>query len=383
MSYLFWISIIFILYAYVGYPLVLCLLSFLNHDKNCKQSNRIGHILPKVCLLISAYNEGTVIEDKILNTLALDYPKELLEVVIVSDGSEDRTNEIVARYAHEGVVLRNYEGRIGKTECLNKTVPLAKGDIIVFSDANSKYNRNAIKELVKHFDDKMIGFVTGATRYISEEDDRILYSIGVYSKIEQFTKTLESKICSCVGADGAIFAIRKNLYQQLKIFDINDLVIPFNIIKQGFRGILEGKAYCIEETAKGAKGEFYRQVRITNRTIRAILNNRELINPFRFGLFSFQLLSHKICKLLVPFFMLVLFFSNIVLIKDGPFFVFTLGVQLFIYFICWLGYLGKDFIGLSRLISISHTFIRTNLAILWGWVGYVKGETYTTWTTTR
>lgn len=383
MTYIFWISIIFIIYSYIGYPLLLCLFSFLNRNKGSSLAGHSNEILPKVSLLISVYNEDCLIEDKILNTLELHYPSDLLEIIIVSDGSDDKTHEIAAQYAHEGVIFRNYEGRIGKTACLNKTVPQAKGDIIVFSDANSQYNRNAIKELVKHFDDKMTGFVTGTTKYIADDDARMSDSIGVYSKIEQFTKTLETKIGSCVGADGAIFAIRKNLYQQLKSFDINDLVIPFNIIKQGFRGIFEGKSYCVEKTAKGAKAEFQRQVRITNRTIRAIVNNSDLINPFRFGFFSFQLFSHKICKLLVPFFMFLLFFSNLMLLDAAPFYLLSFGVHIFIYFMAYLGHLEKDFVGLSKLIAMCHTFIVLNSAMLWAWVKYIEGETYTTWATSR
>lgn len=383
MIYLFWFSIIFVFYAYLGYPLLLLLFTAVNKKKYPEQTGRVDDFYPKVTLLISAYNEEKVIEDKILNSLELNYPKELLEVVVVSDGSNDRTNEIATRYADKGVVLRYFEGRIGKTACLNKVVPLAQGEIIVFSDANSRYDKEAVKELVKHFADKKIGFVTGTTKYISNEADKALESIGIYTKIEQITKRLESETGSCVGADGAIFAIRKGFYQQLKDIDINDLVIPLNIIKQGYRGILEEKAFCIEKTAKNASGEFYRQVRITNRTIRAIVNNRELFNPLKFGIFSFQLLSHKICKLSVPFFLLILLLTNILLIKNRPLYLLIFTTQFLFYSFALLGYVGKYFNGLSRLISASNTFTFANLAILLGWIKYIQGEKYTTWGTVR
>ncbi len=150
MAYLFWFSIFFVLFSYLGYPLILWLLTFYKGDKIREGYN----ILPKVSLLISVYNEEDVIEEKILNSLELNYPKELLEIVVVSDGSVDRTDLIVANYAVKGVILRSYGGRIGKTACLNRAVPLAEGDIIVFSDANSRYDRNAIRELAEHFSDE-------------------------------------------------------------------------------------------------------------------------------------------------------------------------------------------------------------------------------------
>ncbi len=383
MIYLFWFSIIFIFYAYFGYPLLLLLFTVINKRRYPEQTGRVDNFYPKVTLLISAYNEERVIEDKILNSLELDYPKELLEIVVISDGSNDMTNKIAERYADKGVILRYFEGRIGKTACLNKAVPLAKGDIVIFSDANSKYDREAVKELVKHFADKKIGFVTGTTKYVSDEANKALDSIGIYSKIEQITKRLESEIGSCVGADGAIFAIQKNLYQQLKDIDINDLVIPLNIVKHGYRGILEEKAFCIEKTAKNASGEFYRQVRITNRTIRAIVNNIELFNPLEFGIFSFQLLSHKVCKLSVPFFLLILLLTNVLLIKNRPLYLLLFSGQLLFYSSALLGYVGKYFKGLSRLTSVSNTFTIANLAVLLGWIKFIKGETYTTWNASR
>jgi len=377
---LFWISVLMIFYAYLGYPILLWIISGF---KNSQRKTELKRFEPKVSLLISVYNEESVIEDKILNSLTLDYPKNLFEIVVISDGSNDRTHAIAAGYASKGVFLRHYEGRSGKTACLNKAVPLAKGDIIVFSDANSKYDKAAIKRLVNNFIDETIGFVTGTTKYISNDGERILDSIGVYSRIEEFTKRLESNIGSCVGADGAIFAIRKHLYRSLKDFDINDFVVPLNVIKQGFRGVFEEEAFCIEKTAKSTKGEFNRQVRITNRTIRAIVNNRKLFNPFEFGIFSFQLLSHKVCKLMVPFFMLLFFFTNLLLIRDSFLYIFILGIQVFVYLASMLKDLWQRSKGINRLISMFHTFTIINMAILWGWVKYLKGETYVTWTTTR
>lgn len=378
-QFLFWFCVFIVFYSYAGYPLFLRLISLV---KSAKQEVQSGTPSPKVSLFISVYNEEAVIEEKLLNSLALDYPKDRLEVVVISDGSADRTDEIVARYAQQGVLLRSYEGRIGKTACLNNAAPLAKGEIIVFSDANSKYDREAIKSLVSHFSDPHIGFVTGGTKYISEDGGKMLDSIGIYSRIEKATKRLESRTGSCVGADGAIFAIRKSLYQPLQSVDINDFVIPLNIIRKGFRGILDENAFCIEKIAKGTKGEFNRQVRITNRTIRAVVNQRDLLNPFQYGFFAFELASHKLCKLLVPFFLLSAFILNLFLLRQGTLYIAAFFVQLSLYGLSVLGHWGrlKD---LSTLISMPHTFVVVNAAILIGWIKYMKGDTYTTWTTAR
>jgi len=380
MAVLFWSSLFIILYAYFGYPLCLYIISF---TKPNRKIETITSRYPNVSLLISAYNEENVIEDKILNSLSLNYPKDLLEIVVVSDASEDRTDEIVRCYIQKGVLLRSYEGRIGKTACLNKAVPLSKGDIIVFSDANSKYDRDAIKHLVKRFNDPKVGLVTGSTKYNSKNPNSISKSVSAYSKIEEITKKLESKIGSCVGADGAIFAIRKQLYQQLKEYDINDFVIPLYIIRQGDRAVLEEDAFCVEELAKGIKGEFKRQARITNRTLRAIFSNIDMLNPFNFGIFSFELLSHKLLKFLIPYFMLMLLITNVFLLTNSSLYSIFLACQLLFYLFGLTGFRDESARQRARLISVPQTFLATNMAILWGWVTYFKGETYTTWSSLR
>jgi cellulose synthase/poly-beta-1,6-N-acetylglucosamine synthase-like glycosyltransferase len=380
-SIIFWSSGFFIFYSYFGYPLLLCLLAPFIKRVSAETSKAFE---PKVTLFISVYNEEKGIEEKILNTLHLNYPKKLLEVVVVSDGSNDRTDDIVSKYENQGVRLRHYAGRIGKTACLNQAVPLAEGEIVVFSDANSKYDREAIKSLVRHFQDREIGFVTGMTKYISDKDG-LSSDIGLYWKIEQMTKVLESKIGSCIGADGAIFAIRKELYRPLQSYDINDFVIPLRVIEQGYRGVLDSDAFCIEETAGGKKEEFGRQVRITNRTIRAIVNHAYLLNPFGYSLLSFELFSHKVCRLLVPFVMFVFLIANLFLTTRVPFYRLVFYGQLLFYILAMLSYLNVGFkiTFLSRIASLSHTFTMAIMAILSGWVKYLRGDTSVVWVPSR
>jgi len=383
MVILFWASLLLVFYAYAGYPMLLWVIARFKQQGKQEGPAEQDVYSPAVTLVISAYNEEAVIEQKILNSLALNYPRNLLEIVVVSDGSRDRTDEIVDRYAWLRVFLKRFEGRIGKTACLNRTLPFVSGEIVVFSDANSQYDRNAVRVLVRHFIDPTVGFVTGSTRYIQDGESGMADSIGIYTRIEQITKRLESGLSSCVGADGALFAVRRSLIPELRSVDINDLVIPLNIVKGGLRGVFEHRAFCVERTSPVPGGEFGRQVRITSRTIRALVHYWELFNPIRFGMFSFQLFSHKVCKLIVPFLLLFLLGSNAMLLARGPVYAVIFSAQIVLYLLSLQDRTGARGLGLQRLVPMIHAFVTVNAAILQGWLKYLQGETYTVWKTAR
>lgn len=376
-KFIFWFSCLLVVYPYFIYPLILKAIGLLMNGRRHHGEWREK----KMSLIISAYNEEDVIEEKITNSLSLDYPKHLLEVIVVSDGSTDSTVEKAGRFSEQGVAVHHYEGRIGKTACLNKTVYAASGDIIVFTDANSSFDKNALRELVRHFADDDIGFVTGGTRYVSEDGGTD--AVGFYTRLEQKIKEMETRTGSCVGADGAIFAIRKELYRPLSPADINDLVIPFKVVMQGYSGVYAPDAVCTEPTAGSALGEFNRQVRISNRTIRAIFNHLVLLNPVKYGLFSFELFSHKLLRLLVPPFMVTALAANLLLIFEGKTYGIMLLGQLAFYLLAWLKYKGHDAWPLSRAESISYSFTSVNLAVLKGWSKFLRGETFVTWQPSR
>ena len=381
-EFTFWLSILLICYSYIGYPFLLWAVAIIHTNKP-----NITHktVKPHISLLISAYNEEENIEEKIRNSIELNYPSDLIEIIVISDGSEDKTDAIVGKYANRGVLLHHYDGRIGKTACLNKTIPLTKGDIIIFSDANSLYDKDAASRLISKFEDKNTGFVSGHTKYIITDSESDLASIGIYAKIEVLTKKLETKIGSCVGADGAMFAIRKELYKPLKGYDINDFVIPLNIIEQGFKGVFEEKAFCFEKTARDKKGEFNRQVRITNRTLRAIFTHKQLLNPLKYCIFSFQLISHKLLKFCVPFIMVLAFVLNLLLTISLQYDIYylSLAVQILFYLMGWAGSNMTNIDILSKTGSLCRSFIMVNIAIILGWIRFIQGETYTTWNPNR
>jgi cellulose synthase/poly-beta-1,6-N-acetylglucosamine synthase-like glycosyltransferase len=336
-----------------------------------------------VTLIISAYNEEKSIDEKLRNSLDLLYPRDLLEIVVASDGSTDGTAEIVASYAGRGVILRHFDGRIGKSACLNQAVQLASGEIVVFSDANSQYDPGAIRGMIDRFSDRTVGFVTGRTQYLKSEDGKTVDAVGLYSKIEQWTKRYEGKLSSCVGADGAIFAVRRALFSPIRADDINDLVIPLAVVRRGYRGVLEETAVCTEALAEEYREEYRRQVRIATRTIMAVVNNSDLLNPFRHGIFAFQLFSHKLAKLLVPFFLALLAFSNALLAVDSLFFTVLLVGQVAVYALALVASPAKSKSRIAKISSMIRTLLIHNGGVFMGWINFFSGRQFTTWSTAR
>lgn len=374
---LFWSSIFFVLYAYIGYTGLLWVLSFF-----CKDRVERGEITPRVSVVISAYNEEQVIAKKIENTLNLDYPEDLLEIAIISDGSTDGTNKIIREYAEKDDRIKACmePSNKGKTEGLNRNVPRLNGEIIVFSDANSFYDKDLVKRIIPPFIDDSIGYVTGSTVYVSTSGDENRDALGIYSRIERYTKALESKIGSCIGSDGAVFAIRKSLFVPMKPSALNDFVIPLRILREGLRGILEEDVFCKEHMKEGSKSELRRQVRITTRTLRAIYDFRDLLNPFVYPLISFEIISHKVMKLVTPFLLILILISNAMLfVNDGIFYQVTLIIQLVPYSLVFLGGRKDWRIRDERFMAILQTFLLTNIAYMIGWANFYKGKHFTKW----
>jgi cellulose synthase/poly-beta-1,6-N-acetylglucosamine synthase-like glycosyltransferase len=368
-----------VIYPYVVYPVLLKILSFFRHKRVLSKDST-----PRVTVIISAFNEEDVIAKKIENTLALDYPKENLEVIVVSDNSTDRTDEIVKRYESRGVILQSQPVRRGKTAGLNDAVRNARGKILVFSDADSMYEPNALKIISGSLaSDRRIGLVTGSTNYVSEGQGKMVVTTGIYARLERFIKKHESLVGSCVGADGAIFGMRKSLYKPLQDDDINDLVLPLKVVKQGRRVVLLEHLTCTEAPAADESGEFKRQVRITNRTLRALFRNAELMNVIKFPLFSFEVVSHKMLKLSAPFFMLSLLPLNALLLDQGRVYYAIFIAQVACYGLCLLR-LVRDRGGKKHaLFGFMYHFIMVNVSILVGWIKFLTGKKSVVWNPQR
>jgi cellulose synthase/poly-beta-1,6-N-acetylglucosamine synthase-like glycosyltransferase len=286
------VSLSLLAYVYGGYLLALKVVVWLRGPRVVRRA----HITPSVSLIISAYNEAAVIRAKLENALALDYPAELLEVVVVSDASDDGTDEIVREYTGRGARLMRQPERRGKTAGLNAVMPTLRGEIVVFSDANAMYNSDALLKLTRNFADPDVGCVTGEARYVPGGEAPADAGERLYWQYEMQVKRLETALGSMVGGDGAIYAIRRQLWQDLPDNAINDFLNPLQIVAGGWRAIYEPEAICYEETAGTVALEYRRRIRIVSRSWRAIFQAGNVLNPFKVGIFAWSVLSHKVLR---------------------------------------------------------------------------------------
>jgi cellulose synthase/poly-beta-1,6-N-acetylglucosamine synthase-like glycosyltransferase len=375
---LFWIAFGTIAYVYAGYPLVLWLATKVLSRAPMPTSAS----WPNVTMIISAYNEEKSIRQKIANTMAIDYPKAQIEVLVVSDASDDSTDDIVREFEPQGVRLLRMAERGGKTTGLNKAVSVAKGEIVIFSDANAMYLEDALRALVNNFADPRVGAVIGESTYEAGETDSER-SEGLYWRYETWLKAMESHIGSVVGGDGAIYAVRKALYTPMRADALSDFVNPLQVVKQGYRCVYDRAARSVERAAEDFEKEFRRKVRIVNRAWRATMSMRDMLNPFKYGWFALALISHKLLRWLVPVFLMVTLVSNLALLGTSPVYTLMLTAQVVFYGIAafvWLSGLRDK---MPSLFSVPYYFCLVNIASLWGiWQAW-RGETYTTWNTAR
>ena len=287
---------VLLVYTYLGYPLLLGLLARVFARPHVKDED----YRPAITLIISAYNEETVLRDKLHNTLELDYPRDKFRVMVVSDGSTDATDAIVEEFADQGVLLVRPEKRQGKTAGLNLALEQVDGDIVVFSDANAIYDRNVLRKLARNFADPQVGYAVGHARYQMDEQTAAGASEGSYWNFEVRLKQWESDFASVVGGDGAIYAIRTSLWEPLQKTDINDFVNPLQIVAKGYRGIFDAEAWCSEQPAGEFSKEFGRKVRIVNRSFNGLLRVPQVLPPLVLQSLSHPQYSHHQGKQPMP-----------------------------------------------------------------------------------
>lgn len=340
MKVIFWSSLTLLVYPYFIYPLFLWVISKLFAKRVLK-----GNITPKITLLISAYNEEDVIREKIENSLGLDYPKNKLEIVIASE-STDGTNEIVKEYFKRGVCLFAHEDRKGKPATLYRTMPLVNGEIVVFSDANAIYKKDAIKKIVRNFNDKRIGCVSGMLQYVNSHELSIGKGEGIYWRYEIFLKKMLSRLLLLGGgANGSIFAMRKDLYRPINEFRGDDLELSARVEIDGWGVILEPEAISYEKVSETSGQEFRRKVRLASWNLKSTsFLFVEALMKGRF-LTAWILLSHRLLRYISPLWLISIFISNTLLISSS-FFRFLLFLQVAFYLLAFLGFL-KDRRGIS------------------------------------
>lgn len=327
-----WVSIGVVFYAYAGYGAAIWLIS-----RVVKRPVKRSDDLPMVTLLVAAFNEEDVIRTKIENSFALDYPKDKLEILIVADGSSDGTCDVVASYADRGVRLLFSPERRGKNHAVNRAVPTARGEIVVFSDANAYFEPDSIKMLVRNFGDPEVALVAGEKR-VADGDGTVGAGEGLYWRYESWLKRLDSSVSSVMGAAGEIFAIRKHLYEPPAADAIiEDFMLSMGLVKDGWRVVYEPKAVAVEEASPNAAEEFKRKVRIVAGGWQAVVRLWPLCTP-KHGLVAFQYVSHRVLRwVAVPFLLPIIVGLNLALLHQ-PLYQALLGLQAAFYTLAAVGW---------------------------------------------
>jgi cellulose synthase/poly-beta-1,6-N-acetylglucosamine synthase-like glycosyltransferase len=378
MTAAFWSVVGLVVYVYAGYPLLIWALARLRPSRV-----RRGDALPSVSFVIAAYNEEEAIAAKLENTLAIDYPADRLEIVVVSDGSTDRTDEIVTSRFAGRVRLLALGGRFGKTIGQNRAVEETTGEVIVFSDATTVYRPDTVRRLVAPFADPAVGCVGGWIIMGAEHEEAVVKGRAGYADYEQWIREQESAFASILGASGAAYAVRRDFYTPLPADVISDMAQVIEVVAQGKRAILEPTAIAYEPgESRGLREELERRTRIIVRGLRAQWYLRDFFRPLRHPWFCFQILSHRLLRLAIPVFLALLFVMNLGLVSR-PFFRLTLAAQLAFYAVAALGWLFERRGRRSRLLAMPFYFCAVNLAPMLAVRDILRGETRAVWETKR
>jgi cellulose synthase/poly-beta-1,6-N-acetylglucosamine synthase-like glycosyltransferase len=327
---LIWISLAFLFYVHFGYPLVL-----LVWRKLAARPVRKGFWEPRVSILIAAHNERDTIEQRILNCLQLDYPFSKLQVVLVLDAPTDGTEAVASRYESSNVLVIPLAPHKGKSGALNHAVSAATGEILVFTDARQQFDRLAIRELVANFRDPEVGSVSGELVLLDQDGYEAADGTGIYWRYEKWLRVREGEIHSMLGATGAIYAVRRELYQPIPADTIlDDVAIPMNIVLSGKRAIFDGLARAYDRVSATPEAEYGRKVRTLMGNYQLMAQMPALLSPFRNPVWL-QFVSHKVARLLVPYFLMLLFLANL-FATDGVY-LWLLGAQVGWYVLTCVG----------------------------------------------
>lgn len=379
MNIIFWISVFLIIYTYIIYPAFLFLLSRL---KKPLQKETSPQIFPQVSIIIAALNEEKHIEARIENCLKLKYPKDKFNIIIASDGSTDGTVQIAQSFENDQVIVLDRKERQGKVNVLNDIVPNAEGEIIVFSDANTFFDDDALIKLVQPFSDPTIGSVCGRLKFTTAEGSNSGELEGFYWKFETFLKTIEGQFGSVLGANGAIFAIRKELFFQCPADTIiEDFVVPMKILEKGYHVVYEPHAIAREEAAKNMIQEKQRRIRIGAGDYQALTLLKGMLCPLR-GFPALAFWSHKVIRWMVPFCMIIAFISNIFLMHTNIYSI-ILGFQFSFYLCALIGQL-LTWTGIRiKLFNLCYYFISMNMALFLGFISFIMRTHSVKWTRTE
>jgi cellulose synthase/poly-beta-1,6-N-acetylglucosamine synthase-like glycosyltransferase len=368
---LFWGALFLVAFAYFGYPLTLALAARLHREAVKKSA-----FFPFVTFIITAYNEEKRIREKLENTLALDFPRDKLQILVASDGSTDATNSTVQEYGGQRVELLEVKSRGGKENAQKEAVKSARGEVLVFTDAATRLDPDGLAQIVANFADLSVGCVSSVDRVLGQ--DGRPSGEGTYVRYEMWLRSLESQVCSVVGLSGSFFAARKEVCQDFSGDMQSDFRTLLNSMRMGLRGVSDPDAVGYYMDVADSVREFERKVRTVLRGITVFFRHLEFLNVFRYGFFSYQFFCHKLMRWLVPFFLLVAFAANLALAPGSPWFSLLLAVQVGLYVMALWGWRRAQ-APAHPLLKIPAYFVSVNAAIMLAWLRYFKGERVTMW----
>ncbi len=370
-EWIFWGSLAFIFYAYAGYLLILVGISVFR-----SRPVLIGNVQPMVSFIITAYNEELRIKDKIENSFQQQYPKERLEIVVASDCSSDKTDEIVRSYASSGVRLIRAVERKGKEAAQKLAVSQTNGDVLVFSDVATTLPSDGIANIVKAFHDPTVGCVSSVDRFVDAQGN--LSGEGAYVKYEMLLRQLETKVNTLVGLSGSFFAARRTVCSPWADDLQSDFNTLLNSMRVGLRGISDPHSVGYYKNLSDEKKEYQRKVRTVLRGIAVLMRSLPMLNPFQYGMFAWQLFSHKLCRWLVPFAMIGAGISNALLATQSSLYA-TLLVGQLLFYVTAAAYALFHWMPKSSVLRLPSFFVVVNLSILDAWMRYFRGDRVFRW----
>lgn len=377
MLILFYISLAAIAYVYCGYPLALRLGAF-----GRKRRFRRAAIQPTVSVIVAAHNEEANIRAKLRNLLALDYPRQRVEILIGSDGSSDRTEEIVSAFAHEGVGLISFPKQLGKSAMQNGLVAAASGELLVFTDADCLLPRDALGKLAENFADPCVGLVTAQPCYMNQSETSITENESLYLRYETWLRAQESDRGILAMASGSCFAMRRCLWRPIDRTHGDDFVLPLRVAQAGQTNRLDSRVIALTRLSQNRPGSMLRmKSRIISKDFRALLMHPALLNPFRHGALAASLWSHKLLRWLVPYFLLALFATSLALRAHPPARI-VFALQIALYALALVGSAQRK-PSAGFVFTIPQSFCVVNSAALLGTLRCVAGSTSSRWTPDR
>lgn len=382
MKITFWISLFLIFYTFIGYGMLLYILIRIKRQWKKKPATKtVLENLPTCTLIVAAYNEADFIREKISNTLALNYPKEKLKFLFITDGSADRSMEIIAEYPE--IKLMHLPERKGKMAAVHRAMESVETEVVVFTDANTFLNPEALIYLCRHYENPMVGVVAGEKRVQVDESSDATAGEGFYWKYESKLKKWDAELHSVVGAAGELFSIKTALYEPVEPDSIlDDFMISMRIAEKGFRLVYEPEAFASEKASSNIAEELKRKIRIAAGGIQSIIRLKRLLNPFLYPILSFQYISHRVLRwTIVPFLLLFVFVLNLVIAYQTAelFYQLLFALQVCFYMLACCGLILERKKMRVKALFIPYYFCVMNYAVIAGICRYAYGKQSVIW----